>query len=144
MAYSTQNGRRPHEYASKAAHSALVNDPAVQAFLAQCRRPPVFDHQAGEKDDHADDRSGHRQVQPGGNGFTGQLAKQVKKSRCSSPVRASTSQDPCERSRSKTTDMPSANWWRWRISWTFCGWIMRCSVDRVPSEPKRRPGPGRS
>lgn len=39
MAYATKHGRRPNEYASKAAHSQIINDPAVQAFLARCEHP---------------------------------------------------------------------------------------------------------
>lgn len=38
MAYASK-GRRPNEYASKSAHSYLINDPAVQAFLGRCSFP---------------------------------------------------------------------------------------------------------
>jgi len=38
MAY-TSKGRRPNEYASKSAHSYLINDPTVQAFLERCSFP---------------------------------------------------------------------------------------------------------
>jgi hypothetical protein len=39
MAYTSRRGRRPNEYASKSAHGHLINDPAVQDFLAQCSLP---------------------------------------------------------------------------------------------------------
>lgn len=39
MAYSSKNGRRPAEYASKSAHSQIVNDPSVREFLERCSLP---------------------------------------------------------------------------------------------------------
>lgn len=39
MAYSSRNSRRPEEAASKIAHSHVVNDPTVQAFLNECDPP---------------------------------------------------------------------------------------------------------
>jgi hypothetical protein len=39
MAYASRNGRRPAEYASKSAHSHVINDVSVQEFLAQCEMP---------------------------------------------------------------------------------------------------------
>jgi hypothetical protein len=38
MAYGSQDGQHPAEYASKSAHSHLINDPAVQTFLRRCHR----------------------------------------------------------------------------------------------------------
>jgi hypothetical protein len=39
MSYTSKSGRRPDEYASKSAHSQIIRDPSVQAFLRQCRLP---------------------------------------------------------------------------------------------------------
>jgi hypothetical protein len=39
MGYTSRRGRRPNEYASKSAHGHVINDPAVQEFLTQCRLP---------------------------------------------------------------------------------------------------------
>lgn len=39
MGYSQRLGRRPMEQASKSAHSYVVNDPEVQAFIAKCSFP---------------------------------------------------------------------------------------------------------
>lgn len=39
MAYASRHGRRPAEYASKSAHSHVINDVTVQEFLAQCELP---------------------------------------------------------------------------------------------------------
>lgn len=39
MAYASKYGRRPAEYASKSAHSQVVNDPAVRSFLEKCSLP---------------------------------------------------------------------------------------------------------
>lgn len=39
MAYMSKRGRRPAEFASKAAHSHVIRDPDVQAFLDQCNLP---------------------------------------------------------------------------------------------------------
>ena len=33
MGYTSKNGRRPNEYASKSSHSYLINDPFVDEFL---------------------------------------------------------------------------------------------------------------
>ena len=35
MGYTSRRGRRPNEYASKSAHGHVINDPAVQDFLAK-------------------------------------------------------------------------------------------------------------
>jgi hypothetical protein len=43
MAYSRRLGRRPMEQASKTAHSHVINDPAVQAFIGRCARPKTAD-----------------------------------------------------------------------------------------------------
>lgn len=39
MAYASKYGHRPAEYASKSAHSQVVNDPSVQTFLQKCSLP---------------------------------------------------------------------------------------------------------
>jgi hypothetical protein len=39
MGYTSRRGRRPNEYASKSAHGHVINDPAVQDFLAHCSLP---------------------------------------------------------------------------------------------------------
>jgi hypothetical protein len=39
MGYTSRRGRRPNEYASKSAHGHVINDPAMQDFLAQCSLP---------------------------------------------------------------------------------------------------------
>jgi hypothetical protein len=39
MGYTSRRGRRPNEYASKSAHSYVIQDPAVEEFLAQCNLP---------------------------------------------------------------------------------------------------------
>src|SRR5262245_27963071 len=39
MGYSRRLGRRPMEQASKSSQSHVVNDAAVQGFLARCRKP---------------------------------------------------------------------------------------------------------
>jgi len=39
MGYVSRHGRRPAEFASKSAHTHVVNDPSVQEFLAQCSLP---------------------------------------------------------------------------------------------------------
>lgn len=39
MGYTRRRGRRPNEYASRASHSHVIKDPAVQAFLAECMLP---------------------------------------------------------------------------------------------------------
>lgn len=39
MAYSSKQGRRPNEYASKSAHTHVIKDASVQAFLKQCNLP---------------------------------------------------------------------------------------------------------
>lgn len=40
MGYMNRFGRRPAEFASKSAHTAVINDPEVQAFLGACELPP--------------------------------------------------------------------------------------------------------
>ena len=39
MGYTSKRGRRPSEYASKSAHSHIIQDDTVQDFLLQCRLP---------------------------------------------------------------------------------------------------------
>lgn len=39
MSYSSKNGRRPNEYASKSSHGYIINDPEVASFLTQCNLP---------------------------------------------------------------------------------------------------------
>src|SRR5437588_1581650 len=39
MAYASRHGKRPAEYASKSAHSHLINDSSVREFLSQCELP---------------------------------------------------------------------------------------------------------
>jgi len=43
MAYASKYGRLPTEYASKSAHSQVVNDPLVRAFLEKCSLPKRAD-----------------------------------------------------------------------------------------------------
>src|SRR5580698_76576 len=43
MGYSSRTGKRPAEYASKSAHSHVINDASVQAFLEKCRLPNKAD-----------------------------------------------------------------------------------------------------
>jgi len=43
MAYTSRLGRRPNEYASKSAHSNIIKDKSVQAFLDQCNLPKYAD-----------------------------------------------------------------------------------------------------
>lgn len=43
MPYQSKKGKRPMEYASKAAHSHVVNDPEVAQFLQRCNLPPQAD-----------------------------------------------------------------------------------------------------
>lgn len=43
MAYASKYGKRPAEYASKSAHSQVVNDPSVRDFLKQCSLPKRAD-----------------------------------------------------------------------------------------------------
>lgn len=39
MAYRSKTGRKPDEYASKASHRHIINDPAVVDFLGRCSLP---------------------------------------------------------------------------------------------------------
>ena len=39
MGYASRHGRRPDETASKSAHSHIINDPVVKAFLDRCTLP---------------------------------------------------------------------------------------------------------
>ncbi|GGF30269.1 DNA double-strand break repair nuclease NurA [Flavobacterium limi] len=43
MAYSTRNGRRPDELASKSSHSHIINDETVKAFISSCEYPKEID-----------------------------------------------------------------------------------------------------
>ncbi|MBK9944496.1 MAG: DNA double-strand break repair nuclease NurA [Kouleothrix sp.] len=48
MAYTSKNGRRPMEMASKTNHSAIIRHPLVQEFLKECRIPEAADADAVE------------------------------------------------------------------------------------------------
>jgi hypothetical protein len=39
MSYSSRNGRRPNEYASKSSHTNIIGDPKIQLFLDKCALP---------------------------------------------------------------------------------------------------------
>ena len=41
MGYTSKNGRRPNEYASKSSHSYLINDPFIDEFLQKCSMPKL-------------------------------------------------------------------------------------------------------
>ena len=41
MGYTSKYGRRPSEYASKSAHSHIINDQSLQEFLKQCNLPKL-------------------------------------------------------------------------------------------------------
>ncbi|TBR56702.1 hypothetical protein B4U84_28165 [Westiellopsis prolifica IICB1] len=41
MGYTSKHGRRPSEYASKSAHSHIINDSSLQEFLNQCNLPKL-------------------------------------------------------------------------------------------------------
>lgn len=41
MGYASKRGRRPAEFASKAAHGHIIKDPSVQAFLEKCSLPKL-------------------------------------------------------------------------------------------------------
>ncbi|MFN6571964.1 NurA domain-containing protein [Dendronalium sp. ChiSLP03b] len=43
MGYTSKHGRRPNEYASKSAHSHIINDQSLQEFLNQCNLPKLAD-----------------------------------------------------------------------------------------------------
>ncbi len=43
MGYSSRKGRRPFEYASKASHGYIINDPTVIGFLKKCTFPKTGD-----------------------------------------------------------------------------------------------------
>ncbi len=43
MSYSSRNGRRPDEYASKSAHGYIIRDPDVSTFLEKCDLPKTAD-----------------------------------------------------------------------------------------------------
>ncbi|MBN3871567.1 MAG: DNA double-strand break repair nuclease NurA [Nostoc sp. JL33] len=43
MGYTSKRGRRPNEYASKSAHSHIINDESLQEFLSQCNLPKSAD-----------------------------------------------------------------------------------------------------
>ena len=43
MAYSSRNGRKPMERASKISHAEIINNPAVVKFLGQCVLPGPSD-----------------------------------------------------------------------------------------------------
>ena len=39
MSYSSKDGRRPNEYASKSSHGYIIRDPEVVEFLDKCNLP---------------------------------------------------------------------------------------------------------
>lgn len=43
MSYSSKNGRRPNEYASKSSHGYIIRDPEVSEFLDKCDLPKMAD-----------------------------------------------------------------------------------------------------
>lgn len=43
MSYTSKNGRRPNEYASKSAHGYIIRDPEVSEFLDKCNLPKMAD-----------------------------------------------------------------------------------------------------
>lgn len=43
MGYSSRHGKKPQELASKSAHTHVIADPAVKAYLEQCRLPQDVD-----------------------------------------------------------------------------------------------------
>lgn len=43
MSYSSKNGRRPNEYASKSSHTYIIQDPEVNDFLNKCDLPKSTD-----------------------------------------------------------------------------------------------------
>lgn len=43
MSYSSKNGRRPNEYASKSSHGYIIRDPEVSDFLDKCSLPKIAD-----------------------------------------------------------------------------------------------------
>ena len=43
MSYSSRDGRRPNEYASKSSHGYIIRDPEVSEFLDKCNLPKVAD-----------------------------------------------------------------------------------------------------
>jgi len=46
MGYTSKHERRPNEYASKSAHSHIINDQSLQEFLNQCNIPKLADEVA--------------------------------------------------------------------------------------------------
>ncbi|RLJ73664.1 DNA double-strand break repair nuclease NurA [Pedobacter alluvionis] len=46
MSYSSRNGKRPDELASKSSHSHIINDEEVKSFLQQCAYPKSADQVA--------------------------------------------------------------------------------------------------
>ena len=43
MSYTSKNGRRPNEYASKTSHGYIIRDPEVSEFLDKCNLPKMAD-----------------------------------------------------------------------------------------------------
>lgn len=43
MSYTSRNGRRPNEYASKSSHGHIIRDPEVSEFLDKCNLPKMAD-----------------------------------------------------------------------------------------------------
>ncbi len=43
MSYTSKNGRRPNEYASKTSHGYIIQDPEVSEFLDKCNLPKMAD-----------------------------------------------------------------------------------------------------
>lgn len=44
MSYTSKNGRRPNEYASKTSHGYIIRDPEVSEFLDKCNLPKMADN----------------------------------------------------------------------------------------------------
>ncbi len=43
MSYTSKDGRRPNEYASKSSHGYIIRDPEVSEFLDKCNLPKMAD-----------------------------------------------------------------------------------------------------
>ncbi|RCJ20245.1 hypothetical protein A6S26_05850 [Nostoc sp. ATCC 43529] len=52
MGYTSKHGRRPSEYASKSAHSHIINDQSLQEFLKQCNFPKLASEVTLDDCDH--------------------------------------------------------------------------------------------
>jgi len=52
MGYTSKHGRRPSEYASKSAHSHIINDSSLQDFLNECNLPKLAEEVTLSDCDH--------------------------------------------------------------------------------------------